>query len=140
MIRAAWLHDIGYAPEAARTGFHQFDGARYLRDVAREDPLVCRLVAYHSWAVIEARHRDLARELEAEFMPVEGLLADVLTYADMTTSPDGDSINVEDRLAEILSRYGDGDVVAESIREASSPIVASVQTVTRILATPKSSG
>jgi putative nucleotidyltransferase with HDIG domain len=29
---AAWLHDIGYAPDLAVTGLHQLDGARYLRD------------------------------------------------------------------------------------------------------------
>ena len=29
---AAWLHDIGYAPDVAATGFHPLDGARHLRD------------------------------------------------------------------------------------------------------------
>jgi hypothetical protein len=29
---AAMLHDIGYTPSLATTGFHPFDGARYLRD------------------------------------------------------------------------------------------------------------
>ena len=28
---AAWLHDIGYSPALAATGFHPLDGARYLR-------------------------------------------------------------------------------------------------------------
>ena len=27
---AAWLHDIGYGPDVHGTGFHPFDGARYL--------------------------------------------------------------------------------------------------------------
>jgi HD superfamily phosphodiesterase len=27
---AAWLHDIGYAPDLAATGLHSLDGARYL--------------------------------------------------------------------------------------------------------------
>jgi HD superfamily phosphodiesterase len=34
---AAWLHDIGYSPEIAVSGFHPLDGARYLRDVANAD-------------------------------------------------------------------------------------------------------
>ena len=34
---AAVLHDIGYAPDLAKTGFHPLDGARYLRDVASAD-------------------------------------------------------------------------------------------------------
>ena len=38
---AAWLHDIGYSPELADTGFHPLDGARYLRDVEHADPALC---------------------------------------------------------------------------------------------------
>ncbi|MEV4535392.1 HD domain-containing protein [Asanoa sp. NPDC049518] len=129
LVRAAWLHDVGYAPDLVRTGLHQLDGARYLRDVAQVDSLVCRLVAHHSCAAIEARNRDLAEQLLAEFPEVDGLVADALTYADMTTSPDGDPVDVDRRLEEILSRYGNGDVVAESIREASPRIVGSVQAI-----------
>jgi HD superfamily phosphodiesterase len=40
---AAWLHDIGYAPAVHGCGFHPLDGARFLRDVERADPLLCRL-------------------------------------------------------------------------------------------------
>ncbi len=31
LVAAAYLHDIGYAPELAITGFHPLDGARHLR-------------------------------------------------------------------------------------------------------------
>lgn len=47
---AAVLHDIGYAPDLAKTGFHPLDGARYLRDVANADERVVQLVAHHSCA------------------------------------------------------------------------------------------
>ena len=30
VVAAAWLHDIGYAPALAVTGFHPVDGAMYL--------------------------------------------------------------------------------------------------------------
>jgi hypothetical protein len=30
LVAAAWVHDIGYAPELLATGFHPLDGARYL--------------------------------------------------------------------------------------------------------------
>src|ERR1700733_3431594 len=63
---AAWLHDIGYLPELARTGLHGLDGARYLRDVQHADPMLCRLVAHHSFAVIEAEERGLADVLCGE--------------------------------------------------------------------------
>ena len=45
---AAWLHDIGYAPELYETGFHPLDGARYLRDVHTADSALYRLIAHHS--------------------------------------------------------------------------------------------
>src|SRR5207248_652477 len=41
---AAWLHDVGYAPDLAVTGLHQLDGARYLRDAQYADAMLCRLV------------------------------------------------------------------------------------------------
>ncbi|MEU4563763.1 HD domain-containing protein [Actinoplanes sp. NPDC023936] len=135
LVASAWLHDVGYAPDLVKTGMHQLDGARYLRDVAKVDDLVCRLVAHHSCAHIEARNRGLSDQLAAEFPPVEGLLSDAITYADMTTTPDGEPVEVEQRLAEILSRYGAGDVVAESIREASPLIIGSVRRVSALLGT-----
>ncbi|MET8151802.1 HD domain-containing protein [Actinoplanes sp. NPDC049668] len=133
LVSAAWLHDVGYAPDLVVTGMHQLDGARYLRDVAHADDLVCRLVAHHSCAFIEARNRGLSDQLANEFPPVEGLVFDAITYADMTTSPVGEPTDVEQRLAEILARYGHGDLVAESIREASPMIINSVQVITAAL-------
>jgi HD domain len=122
LVCAAWLHDIGYAPDLAKTGFHSLDGARYLRDVERADGRLCRLVANHSCALIEAGNRGLAGELVDEFPAVEGLVADALTYCDMSTSPHGEPIGVQARLNEILHRYGDGSVVADSIEQARSQI------------------
>jgi putative nucleotidyltransferase with HDIG domain len=134
LISAAWLHDIGYSPGLVVTGMHQLDGARHLRDVATADDVVCRLVAHHSCACIEARNRGLDEHLANEFPTVDGLISDALTYADMTTTPDGEPVEVEQRLAEILARYGDGDLVAESIREAVPQIIGSVRKVTALLA------
>ncbi len=129
LICAAWLHDIGYAPPLAKTGLHALDGARYLRDAARAENRLCRLIAHHSGAIFEARNRGLADDLMIEFPPVEGIAADGLTFCDMTTSPDGGLIDAESRLDEIISRYGEDDIVATSIREARPYIRQSVQTI-----------
>jgi hypothetical protein len=133
LITAAWVHDIGYASAVAATGFHPLDGARYLRDVERADSLLCSLVAHHSCAHIEARLRGLADELAAEFEPVGGVLADALTFCDMTTTPDGEPTEVEARLAEILARYGRGHLVAESISEARPHVVGAARKVSRLI-------
>jgi HD domain len=126
---AAWLHDIGYAPGLATTGLHQLDGARYLRDAQHTDATLCRLVARHSCAIIEAGERGLADILSSEFEPAPDALASVLTCCDMTTSPDGQPVPAEQRLAEIHDRYGPGHLVSRSIQRATPMILGAVEQV-----------
>jgi predicted hydrolase (HD superfamily) len=133
LAAAAWLHDIGYSPELVKTGMHQLDGARYLRDVAGADPQLCSLVAHHTCAHIEARNRGLHEELEAEFPPTKSLLTDALTYCDMATTPDGELTSVADRLTEILSRYGIGSLVFETMTEATPSIHESVRRISALI-------
>jgi putative nucleotidyltransferase with HDIG domain len=130
LVCAAWVHDIGYAPGLANSGSHALDGARYLRDVTHAEERLCRLVANHSYAIIEARRRGLAAKLAAEFPIVDGLVADALVYCDMTTSPDGAAVSVEERLSEIEARYGRGNLIAVSIAEAAPKIFQSVRNMT----------
>jgi putative nucleotidyltransferase with HDIG domain len=132
---AAWLHDVGYAPDLARTGFHPLDGARYLRDMERADKVLCQLVAHHSCAIIEAEERGLAAELAREFEPARGDLTGALIYCDMTTSPDGGRLHVEQRLAEILVRYGPEHVVTRAISRSAPQLAATVARVACRLAT-----
>jgi HD domain-containing protein len=126
---AAWLHDIGYAPGLAVTGLHALDGARYLRDAQHADAMLCRLVAHHSYAIIEAEERGLADLLSSEFEPAPYALSSVLTCCDMTTSPDGELVPVERRLAEIHHRYGPGHLVSRSIQRATPMILRAVKQV-----------
>jgi hypothetical protein len=53
----------------------------------------------------------------------------VLTYCDMTTSPDGQLVPVEQRLAEIQDRYGPGHLVSRSIQRATPMILCTVEQV-----------
>ncbi|MFD6095728.1 HD domain-containing protein [Nocardiopsis flavescens] len=131
---SAWLHDIGYSPDLATTGFHPLDGARYLRHSRSVDEALVSLVAYHSCAVIEAEERGLVDVLKGEFAPPPDDLLDALTYSDMTTGPDGVHLPVERRLAEILERYAPEDLVHRSITRSSPLLRASVQSVQRRLA------
>jgi hypothetical protein len=134
LTAAAWLHDIGYAPEIADTGFHPLDGARYLRDAEGADGMLCRLVAGHSCAMNEAAERGLAGDLAAEFWPARRDLADALTYCDMTTGPDGQRLPVGQRLAEIRSRYGPDDLVSRVIARSAPELTGAVHRVTGRLA------
>ena len=133
LVAAAWLHDIGYAPEIARTGFHSLDGARYLRSIGHDERL-CRLVANHTGAWAEANARGLGDVLASEFPAEHSAAADALTYADLTTGPRGQPMTVEARLAEILTRYAPGHVVHQSIGRAQPDLLATVRRVEQRLA------
>jgi hypothetical protein len=124
---AAWLHDIGYAPDLAKTGFHPLDGAQFLATQGFP-PIVISLVAYHSGAEMEAEARGLAGALSRIRKPPAALLDD-LTFADMTTSPDGKPVEAKDRIAEILSRYPEGDVVHEAVTKSAPNLLAAVERV-----------
>ena len=127
---AAVLHDIGYAPPLVETGFHPLDGARYLRNAHAADERIVRLVANHTYALLEAEERGLRDELAAEFPLLDDpLLADALVYCDMTTTPDGQRTTYQERLQEILGRYGEDSVVGRFIRRAAPHIHASVDRV-----------
>ena len=57
------------------------------------------------------------------------VLSSALTYCDMTTSPDGEPVPVERRLAEITDRYGPGHLVSRSIQRATPMILRAVEQV-----------
>ncbi|MGW1947590.1 HD domain-containing protein [Streptomyces sp. NPDC001940] len=127
---AAVLRDIGYALALVETGFHPLDGARHLRTIPDADDRVVRLVANHSFALLEAEERGLSAELAGEFPLFDDpLLVDALVYCDMTTTPDGEPTTSEARVAEILGRYGVDSVVGRFIRRAEPEIHASVDRV-----------
>ncbi|MFJ4654696.1 HD domain-containing protein [Nocardia sp. NPDC088792] len=55
LVASAILHDVGYAPRLAMTGFHPLDGARFLRDEYRAEQRLTQLVANHTFALPACR-------------------------------------------------------------------------------------
>ena len=133
LLAAAWLHDIGYSAAVTDTGFHPLDGARFLRRIGAPERL-CRLVAHHTASPIEATARGLREDLMREFPPEESPTADALTYADMTTGPDGLPVSALERVLEILTRYPSEHVVHASISQARPDLLATVERVDARLA------
>ncbi|MDF5751689.1 HD domain-containing protein [Spongiactinospora sp. TRM90649] len=129
LAMAAWLHDIGYAPDLAGTGFHPLDGARYLRDVHGADETLCRLVAHHTCAVLDAAEKGLLDVLLAEFPMTRPDLVEALTFCDMTTSPDGVPISVGERITEIRVRHDIPEGGGDTLTEATPYILAAVRDV-----------
>jgi hypothetical protein len=102
LVAAATLHDVGYCPRIARTGFHPLDGALHLRSLGLSERL-CSLVAHHSEAGLLAVAQGIA-DLDDQFPPERSALSDALVYADMHSAPDGQTIRAEHRLADIARR------------------------------------
>jgi hypothetical protein len=79
--------------------------------------MICRLVAHHTGAAIEAEERNLPGYID-EFAHPDDLLLEALTYCDMTSAVDGEPTDVDQRIAEILTRYPEGHVVHRSITKS----------------------
>ena len=97
LVAAAWLHDVGYAPDLVDTGFHPLDGGRFLRKQGADERLAS-LVAHHSCAVYEARVRGLDSMLVSEFPLEDSPTYDALVFCDMTTGPAGDPVTYTARM------------------------------------------
>jgi hypothetical protein len=103
LVAAAWLHDIGYADQLRQVGFHPLDGGLHLRELGWPDA-VCALVAHHSGARFVATVRGVDDQL-AQFEHRDHLMSDALTVADQTVGPEGRSMTVSERMADVLSRH-----------------------------------
>ena len=126
---AAWLHDIGRSPTiGAGTGLHSLDGAEWLRQHDWPDA-ACRLVAWHSAPLAEARLRGLDEALVSAFDPPPAVPLAALTWADMTSSPDGNRCSVDQRLADILARYPPESVVHQATVASAEELRAAVRLV-----------
>jgi hypothetical protein len=123
VVQAAWVHDIGYASGLRDTGMHAIDGARALLRFGAPVGVVA-LVAHHTGAVYEAEERGFADELADLPMP-DGADLDALTLLDLVVGPGGDFTTPEDRIDEILSRYGVDDPVHRAVMRSGPELLAS---------------
>jgi len=130
LVAAAYLHDIGYAPEVTVTGFHPLDGARHLRALGRHR--LAGLVAHHTGARYEARLRGLQEEL-AEFEDEASLVSLALAYCDLTTGPSGERMTPDQRLLDVEARYGDDSPVTGSLRAGWSELMDAIGQVEALL-------
>ncbi len=125
LAAAGVLHDIGYAPHLVQTGHHAIDGARYLAGIGVADRVVS-LVAYHSCAEVEAQMRLVEDQLRDFDPPSDTFMADVVTFADMTTGPTGLAVSVAERFEDILRRHGEASLTGRFLEQARPSLEASV--------------
>jgi hypothetical protein len=115
LVAAAWLHDIGYAPAIARTGFHPLDGALHLAAEGWPDQTVL-LVAHHSYAAILAPYFGVEHQI-AVLDHASADAEDILTYADLRSGPTGMGAVPQKRIADKRSRRAGSSIVPQDVRE-----------------------
>lgn len=96
---AALLHDIGYLPELRDTGFHPIDGARFL--IRRGYPRLAELIICHSNSPEQAQLKGLE-----EINVSSDIIAKLITFWDVQIKQGGELVSYEDRLIDVLERYG----------------------------------
>lgn len=130
IVAAAWLHDIGYAPNLVDTGFHSIDGAAYLARRGRYGlSMLANLGAHHTGAVFEAQERGLQDELDRYRFPVDVADLAIVNCADLCTDPSGKPIDPDDRIVEILTRYPPDHPVHRAVARSTSVLVAQARMV-----------
>lgn len=131
LLAASYLHDVGYAPELAESGFHPLDGARFVREAGHERR--AGLVAHHSASDAEAEERGFADEL-VEFPAEDSLIGPALTYCDLTTGPNGEEVGVLARLVELGDRLGEDDPTVRAVGRDGTRLAAVVDEMESLLA------
>ena len=126
LVAAAYVHDIGYGSDLRRIGFHPLDGATHLRELGHER--LARLVAYHSGSWWEAKLLGFSMNLAA-FQPEVSVIADALTYCDMTTGPTGERLTLAERLDDIERRHGSASPVMQAMKGAQPELERSVAVI-----------
>lgn len=129
VVAAAWLHDIGYAPDLGDSGFHPIDGAAHVSQTAPHLRDTVNLIAHHSGAVFEAQERGMDSELARYRFPVDVEELAILNAADLCTSPDGALIDPQSRLDEILVRYPPDHPVHRAITRSGPLLLAQARLV-----------
>jgi hypothetical protein len=83
---------------------------------------------HHSGAHAEAEEGGLLDALEL-FPEERSLVADVLTYCDLTTASDGSAISAPERLFDVATRYGDDHPVGRAVRRSREELLTLVNRV-----------
>ena len=136
IVAAAWLHDIGYAPNLVDTGFHPVDGARYAQEQGFPSN-VASLIAHHTGAVFEAHERSLHEGLAHYRFPVDVVELAILNCADLCTGPDGKRVDPADRISEVLQRYPAEHPVHRAIAKSAPLLVAQARLVQAAAEVPR---
>jgi hypothetical protein len=115
LVVSAWYHDIGYAIPTSYK-WHPLDGALLLR--GWELDMVASQVAWHTTAEEESKLLGLFDALSRTHPRPHPLIADALTYCDMTNGPEGQRFSFDQRFQEVRLRHGEGSSAVVAMESA----------------------
>ena len=125
LVASAWVHDIGYAPDAVRTGFGPLDSALHLQSLRAPDRLVA-LTAHIAAIVLEADQRDLS-EAYAPFVDEGGTpVRDGFWWCCTTSGTDGSPVTLQQRIEGWRRDHGHDTIILRWIEEATPEIEAAI--------------
>lgn len=125
-ICAALLHDIGYSKDLAITGFHPIDGFNFLNEQGHHE--LASLILGHSCSPEEAQLNGLDK-----IVPSDTLEAKLVTYWDMRVKQGGELVTYEERLNDIIARYGEDSLVGRANLNAKQRLTEEFVEVERLL-------
>jgi hypothetical protein len=117
LIQAAYLHDIGYSTKLNVHHFHPLDGAIFAQSAGFSKPVIAA-VLFHSGAYesVKATRPDLDSIYTHNNQLLDEqdqLFIRLVTYCDLHTSPTGEKISFEERIRDIVNRYGEEHEVSQ---------------------------
>lgn len=114
LVASAWLHDIGYTQTQVHE-WHPLAGAIVLRGM--ELDTVANYVAWHTTAPEEVVFLGLSEQM-VSFPNADDVVTDCLTYADMSSGPNGEVFTFEQRLSELKERRGEDSFQFQTMAQA----------------------
>ncbi len=136
LIQSAYLHDIGYSDRLNKHRFHPLDGAIFAQQMGFPKAVIAA-VLFHSGACESAKEtrNDLfpTYSLNYDWLDkTDHLFIDLVTYCDLHTSPIGKVITFEERIQEIVDRYGEQHEVSQSMIKNMTNFKKSIQRVEKL--------
>lgn len=123
---AALLHDIGYAESIAQTGFHPLDGYNFLCRSGYPD--LAAAIVGHSSAPEHA-------QLSGISLPDinDSVTAKIITYCDAHIKQGGAEVTYQERVNDIVSRYGTDSITVQACHRADPRIRAIISEIEQLL-------
>ncbi|SHE60245.1 metal dependent phosphohydrolase [Seinonella peptonophila] len=118
LIQTAYLHDIGYSESLKITSFHPTDGAIFAQKQAFAKPIIAGVLfhteAQRTWK-LSPDIVNLYKQNHSYLDPIDHLYIELITYCDLHRSANGEHVTLEQRITDIVSRYGSQHQISQQM-------------------------